>query len=289
MDIIPVLSFDPARVMIEKLPTGKKVVRKKTDKREYEQIVNAHEHVRNNPIKLMVGQVEIQLLVAPVLEWIAEESLLITEYCSGDNIEKIFRHANRTEIRVWINLFKDMLSSLRSTGFLWGDLAPRNMVFDNIARTMYIFDFERDQVLQNIPASAQQFSRYVGNYAREEFSCFLFKNEQDILFSDFLTKEQSANIAVSLLGSKRKSSLLRTMFGERNYYSTYEIQEIEDIMVGVATPLEIDGSRIFPMDFLDEITTKEGADGYVNAVQKIRNLDGKQRIEQLAAITKTLR
>jgi len=289
MNILPVLSFDPEKVVIEKLPTGKKVVRKKTTKKEYEQIVNAHKHVWDNPIKLITGQMEIQLLIAPVLEWIAEESLLVTDYCSGVNVEKILRYANYGEIGVWISLLKEMFFNLRNTGFLWGDFAPRNMVFDNIARTICIFDFERNQVLQNRPAGIEQFSRYVRNYAREEFSCFLLKDEQSLLFSDFLVEERPMNIALSSLESKRKSNLLRTMFGERSYYSTYEIQRAEDIMVDVATPLEIDGSKVFPMDFLDEIATTGGVDEYVNAVQKIKNINGKQRIEQLAAITKTLR
>lgn len=287
MDIISVLSFDPAKVVIEKLPTGRKVVKKKTTKKEYEQIVNAHKHVLNNPIKLIMGEMEIKFSVAPVLEWIPEESLLITEYCNGVNIEEILRHAGYVEIRMLINLFRGMFSALRDTGFLWGDFAPRNMVFDNTARTICIFDFERNQILQNEPANAEQFSRYVRNYAREEFSCFLLKNEQYLLFSDFLVEERLVNIAASSLGSKRKVGLLQAIFSEKSRYSTHEVQNVENMMVDIATPFEVGNSRVFPMDFLDKIATVGGTDEYVRAVQKVANLHEKQRIEQLAAIAET--
>lgn len=164
------------------------------------------------------------------------------------------------------------------------------MIFDKRFKTVRIVDFERRLILQNSLVDHRLFSRYIRNYSLEEFSCFLFENERDVLFADFLIEEEEKNIPVSQIDSKRKIKLLGSIFGTKSFYDVKEIEEAERLMVFIATPFVVNDAIFYPMDLIDRISSQGGPNVYVKIAQKLRGFAGtEERYNELKKIAKTFR
>lgn len=285
MNQFKVLSFDPERIKSVKYGRRIIAVAKKTSEHELRHMLQAHRYILLRPIALRNRT--IVLTPAHIIDWSRKNNVLLTEYCRGLNLEHALKTRKKIERMQWVHLFREFFSQLRSTGFLWGDCAPRNMIFDGKLNSIRIVDFERKLIFKRTRVTTSFFTRYLRNYAYEEFSCFLFKDEQEILFRDFLTPEPNRNIKTSSIESNRKRILLRLCFGQKDYYRISELREVEDLMVSIATPFFIGRTPFYPMELIDRITTKGGTTAYVQVVRKIKNLTNKERAQELENIAKT--
>lgn len=290
MRIFNVLSFNPERIKLDRCGDGELVVRKKTSKIEHRQIIQAHSHLKKHPVSIGEKSASIEVQVVPFAEWIPAESTLVTNFCHGTNIEHVLRGILGKNLKMrWIALIRDLFLNLCKTGFLWGDCAPRNMIFEEAKNILWIVDFERPQILRDCGISKEMFGRYLRNYAREEFSCFLSKREQKILFSGLLADEyRQGYIPLSEITSKRKQELLFLLFKERGSYKIREVQEVENIMVSVATPFMVNRELFFPIDLLDQIGSLGGPKAYASIVNKIKRLKERERFRELNAFAETL-
>ena len=273
-----VLSFDPSIINFISSEDGRILrVEKKSSQLEYTQMLIAEEHLKKNKILL---QGKILLRVAPVLAWNEDSYILTTEYCSGLNLEEALRSRN-TDFNELISILDSFFSELKMNGFLWGDCAPRNMIFNKQQGVISLVDFERKLEVLTSPVTDNVFSRYVKNYSREEFSSFLLRSEQELLFSNFLIDDEDASLKVSDISSNRKKKLLKSIFGEKDSYGLDEINQVEDMMVSAATPFLINGNIFYPMDYLDRISSSLGQDFYVQLVSELVRLNEYDRYRKL--------
>ncbi len=283
-----VLSFDQTRVKFIGYRIDPISVEKMTPEIEYRQIVDASEYLARHPIFLKDGTISV--LPAPILSWREKSSILVTQYCKGTNFEHILRSTiNREERLKWVMIFKEFFQKLRLRAFLWGDCAPRNMIFNKDSQSIRIVDFERKLVLGDEPVKLAVFSRYIRNYSLEEFSCLLFKGEQKILFSEVLTEEPKKSVPISEISSKRKKKLLELTFGRKKHYSIMELQSTEKFMAFIATPFFIDGMPYYPMDVIDKISSNGGANAYAMIVEKLKGANNKEKYYELEKAAKTFR
>ena len=284
-----VLSFNQGRIEILSNAEGRVIVRKKTSEKEYQNLVLAQQHLlKHRPTLVCRKWQQVSISVAEVSEWNQEAKLLSTFFCHGDNLEEILRKSFGSAREDWIDFLRKIFELFKSNGFLWGDFAPRNMIWDQTKKIIWLVDFERMLHLKDCPIEHGIFNRYVRDYSREEFSCFLNPLEQRILFKGFLEEDYPGHVPISQIASKRKKALLKNTFGEKESYPLSELREVEDIMVFVATPFQVHGILFFPMDSLDRIGNKGGPDEYTKAVMEIKNLGEHKRYVELKRRTKDI-
>lgn len=279
-----VLSFDPEKVEILEGHDGKIIVRKKTTEKEYQNITLARQHLLNHRLVLdCVKGESVSISVAEVCGWEQESGILTTTFCSGDNLEEILKNSFNVKGGFdWIEILRKIFNIFRSSGFLWGDFAPRNMIWDWPQKTLWLVDFERNLRLIDHPVEQEVFTRYVRNYSREEFSCFLDTEEQFTLFRGLIEESNEGFVQIDQIASKRKKLLLKNLFEKKELYSMGELRQAEDIMVFVATPFCVNETSFFPMDLLDQIGNKGGPNEYVNAIMAVRNLEKNERFSELS-------
>src|SRR3989338_37335 len=284
-----VLSFDPKRIMVACAHDGKMIVRKKTTAKEHGNILLARVHIlKHQPILVSKRYGEVRISVAEVLEWNQDAQLLSTLFCHGRNLEEILRETIGTNRGDLADLIRKLFETFKTNGFLWGDFAPRNMIWDQPQGIIWLVDFERNLYLKDCPVECRSFNRYVRNYSREEFSCFLTQHERSALLDDFLNEDTQGFIPMSHITSKRKTALLKSMFGEKECYSLNEVRQTEDIIASAATPFQVNNTFFFPMDSLDLIGNKGGPDEYVRTIIAIRDLGEYEKFSELKRRTKTL-
>ncbi len=268
-----VLSFDPKRIKVELSQSGKIIVTKKTTLAEFKNIVLARRHLlKHKPILDSNHYGDILISVAEVFEWDPEVGILSTPFCKGENLETLLRTSIGDNRECLIQLIRKMFEAFKLHGFLWGDFAPRNMLWDRSRNIIWFVDFERHLLLKDCPIEQHSFNRYVRRYSREEFSCFITQAEQTLLFDGYLDEDMSGSVPVYLIASKRKYALLKTMFGEKSCYPVEEIRKAEELMSAAATPFLVNNIFFFPMDSLDSIGSAGGPDEYADTILAIRGL-----------------
>ncbi|PIR04948.1 MAG: hypothetical protein COV57_01780 [Candidatus Liptonbacteria bacterium CG11_big_fil_rev_8_21_14_0_20_35_14] len=273
MNIPKVLSFDSSKIKIKKDSNNKLIVIKKTCINEF---ININK-VRINFNNSQVLNEKIIIKIANLIEWDEENLILKTEFCSGINCEIALKSTKDVDSRLFfINIFKNLFITLREIGFLWGDLAPRNMVIDKENNYLWLFDFERKTFIEK-SVLPERFIRFLYNYALEEFSCFLFKDEQDYLFQDFILKSINGLIRKNNIESKRKKILLYYFFGDKEYYSLDEIREIEMTMARAMTPFTLNGSIKYPAITIDNICKQKGLIYYAKYINATRYINEEEK------------
>lgn len=284
-----VLSFDPKKIEVASAPGGETIVRKKTTEKEHRNITLARQHLlKHCPILTSNEWGMISISVAEIFGWDQKLKTLSTIFYQGKNLEEVLRESIGQERAKLIDLMRKTFEVFKSSGFLWGDFAPRNMIWDQSRKTIWLVDFERELHLKDCSIEQYTFNRYVRSYSREEFSCFLSRQEQSMLFNGFLEENYSGFIPISQIDSKRKKTFLKSMFSDKKCYSLNEVRQIEDIMASVATPFMINDTFFFPMDSLDQIGSKGGPNEYVSTVTAIHRLEGYERFSELKRRTKAL-
>lgn len=284
-----VLSFDKRKIEISSDADGKIIVRKRTSNVEYKNIILAHQHFQKyHPMFVHQKRDDIFISIAEISGWNQNTNELSTFFCQGSNLEEILRMSFGQMRNDLINFLRKIFKIFKSKGFLWGDFAPRNMIWNKDKKILWLVDFERHLRLKDGPVNKSKFSRYIRNYAMEEFSCFLNDKEQKILFNGFLKEDCSVRVPVNKITSKRKKSLLRCLFGEKMYYSLQEVRKAEDIMVFVATPFKVGSIYFFPMDIFDLIGSKGGPNEYAKTAVAIKDLKESKRHVELKRCAENL-
>ncbi len=284
-----VLSFDSNRIEISVTPDGRMTVKKSTCGKEYRNILSAHEHLNKHPMEIEFaphGTIRVQ--VVEICGWDETWGALSTLLHTGKNLEAMLRESIGTERHSMLHLIGDILHTFRTHGFLWGDFAPRNMIWSEHEDTIWLVDFERDLEIRDCPISASAFARYARNYSREEFSCFITRQESRDLFKDIVKDDISGYMPTNLIASKRKLALLKTLYGERPCYSMDNLRWAEDLMVFIATPFRIHSTYFFPMEPLDLISAKRGPYGYSSTVMAIKGLGEYERFNELVRQVRSL-
>lgn len=284
-----VLSFDPDRIEMSVTPDGRMTVKKSTCSKEYRNILSAHKHLNKHPMGIEFaphGTIHVQ--VAELCGWDETWGTLSTLLHTGKNLEVMLRESIGTERHSMLHLIGGMLNTFRTHGFLWGDFAPRNMIWSESENIIWLVDFERDLELRDCPINASAFARYARNYSREEFSCFMTKQESCDLFKDIIKDDISGYMPTNLIASKRKRALLKTLYGEKSCYSMDNLREAEDLMVFIATPFRIHSTYFFPIEPLDLISAKRGPHGYSSTVMAIKDLGESDRFNKLVHQVRSL-
>ena len=285
-----VLSFDSARVHIGQSCGGNIVVKKRTSEKEFLNLSMATHHLEKHGLSVVVFNENepTQVRVAPLDSWSEETSMMSTLFCKGENLESILREEKRKDRGTWISVIRALFVKFQRFGFMWGDFAPRNIIWNSTDNRLWLVDFERDTTTRDCPVEQGMFNRYIRSYSREEFACFLTEDEQLTVFKGFIQEPNGQrHIPIDHITSKRKSGLLRRVLGEKQSYSIQEVRTIEDLMVFIATPFFVRGNLFFPMDPLDSISSKRGPNEYVNTVIAIRDLDGPERFAELTRISRS--
>lgn len=263
-----VLSFDANKVLFLKNPT--RLVRKFTSEKEYFQLNQVIEFLAEN--NLFIDLHEFKIETPSIISW--NGRILDLEYVEGLNLEHALREVNNPNRNFYLKLLKCFIKLLKSHGFLWGDFAPRNMILNKEKKILYIMDFERELEFVH-PVSAVQFNRYLRNYSREELACFLFPEELILLLQDFLISENNALVHIDTIVSRRKKRLLEFLFGAKKEYSLYELQDVEDLLVELATPVKVLANVLFPMDILDK--KPFDYDEYIIRVKQLKGENGERK------------
>lgn len=258
------LSFDNTRVFFN---LENKTVIKRTSKFEFQQIVEGAYYLNKVPLKLECG---ISVKAAPALEWSNGE--LHLKLCEGMNLEHALKYA--TNKTYWSMVIKQLLKSFHERGFLWGDIAPRNMIFNRRENTIYLIDFERPLVIEDKTQTDSRFSEFFRNYAYEELCCLLPRERQMQVFSDFLTDCADLYSPALSITSRRKTLLLNEYFGAKPMYTLKELFQVEDVMAYIASPIMTKGKVVYPMHVIETILEKGGNHVYSTIVKTIINSAG---------------
>jgi len=285
-----VLSFDKKKIKVSSDAKGNIVIEKRTNDIEYQNIVLAHNHFQKyHPVLVHHGEDDIFVSIAEISEWKQETSVLSTFFYQGRTLEEVLRVSFGQARGNLIVFLRNIFELFRSIGFLWGDFAPRNMIWNESKKTLHLVDFERNLCLKDGLVGQHIFNRYVRNYAREEFSCFLSNKEQRFIFHGFLKEDHRRKyLSVDQITSKRKKALLRNIFGEKESYPLREIRDAEDIMVFITTPFRVRKGYFFPMDILDLVGSRGGPSEYAKTAVAIKSLRGSRMRMELKRCAENL-
>ncbi|MFH0923886.1 MAG: hypothetical protein V1825_04085 [Candidatus Falkowbacteria bacterium] len=255
------LNFDSRKIKIDR---RRGVVKKQSSFFEYQQLKIAIDYLESCPIILDCG---IQIRAISIVDWIVNE--LSTKFCRGLNLEHALRYGSNKNF--WAKVCKQLLKAFQERGFLWGDIAPRNMIFDKLSSSIYIFDFERPLIIKDCSVGKSLFAGFFRRYAYEEFSCILTVVNQRLLFTNLLSENNSCEFFVDNLKSKRKKHLLKQYFGQKKSYTVKELHIIEDLMSAIATPFSVSGGTIiYPMFLIEKAVKEGGVYAYAKIVRQLK-------------------
>lgn len=284
MEFPDVLSFDSSRVTAVS-HKGVMVVEKRTTKQEYFQLKLAERHLAEYPI--LIGSSKIRVAVPDIIKWDMGRQILITSFCHGSNVEELLKNCSNLVRKQVLAVLREFVVLLKESGFLWGDVAPRNIVICSSDNTLRIFDFERKLEIAPRPVPQGHFARFLRNYGYEELSCFLLEDEMVQVF-DGLLDDDDGMICASRIVSKRRKRLLANLCGVKDWYLVSEVRAAEDLMSKVAIPFFINGTVFYPMQIIDKISSKGGPDAYVSIVCQLKNLSQRERYELLIQMAQFL-
>lgn len=167
-----------------------------------------------------------------------------------------------------MKIIRELLHKFRERGFLWGDIAPRNMIYVGKKQMLYILDFEKPLEIRDTLVNILDFNLFFRGYAYEEISCVLVAEEQSFLFADFLEIDMGRIIPLSEIRSGRKRRTLEYLFGNKDCYDVAEVALVEDVMSAVATPTMYENRLICPMPIIEKAVKRRGTDAYIEFVKR---------------------
>lgn len=251
------LSFSSEKVRIIR---DRGIVEKRTTKTEYDNHLFAIEFFKDIKKPILVNDMRVNIV--PLIKY--RNGCITTSYCEGFNLESLMRTLDKREQAKLI--MKSFISFLRCTGFLWGDIAPRNLVVSHDKKNLWVLDLEKEtKYIPNV--SDEIWFRHLYKYAFEEVSCFYFQNEtREILSLPKKIELPELNIKCNQIHSNRKKKLLASIYGYKEYYLLSHLLHIEELMASVAFPIFIDGAVASSMDTIEANIKKHGFDWYIDHV-----------------------
>lgn len=282
------LSFNGSRVRLGTSLNCDRIILKNTDVKEYQTLLNAQVHLSLfNPVLRNQKWNGFGIRTALLHAWNESLGILETVFESGENLESLLRETIRSPRSSILEAIGELFLIFKRTGFLWGDFAPRNILINSEKKILCLVDFERTSGFIRGGVSDEVFSHYFSHYAWEEFSCFLRKAEQELVFPPWINEGYHEPVLFENISSSRKRSLLRHIHGHNKEYTVEEIHAIEKLMAEVATPIHQDGLFHFPMDFLDPIASRGGANEYVKAVMEFYKLGRYQWLSKIRKLAES--
>jgi tRNA A-37 threonylcarbamoyl transferase component Bud32 len=266
--------MDPGRIEVNTLPTGRFVVTKKTTGTEVSNTAEVTTHLQS--VKPLEWQDTAYRVVTPkVISWDESGGLLTLELKQGENLEASLSSVENGRADN-VNFTRRLLEWMKATGTFWRGVAPRHIVTDSANNEISLLDFERPLVLRKEGFNADEFNELLGGLVHEEFSAFLFENEQKSVFPDvYKTESPDKLINLSSIHGRRVKLLLTHFFGPLGETVTTEhLFYVYRFMSSIVTPFFVDGKPFFPLKEIDERT--RDPQNYVSTVLQLSRIDRPQ-------------
>ena len=201
--------------------------------------------------------------------WDEQNRTLQMEYCSGNNLETELKIARGTERIQFVDFSVEIFEWMRNRGFLWRDAAPRNTLIDTSSKRVILVDFERPLVLNPEGFEREDFNLLVRGNIHEEFSGFLFQEEQDRVFPNIWEGNENTYIDKQSILSGRQLLLLTYLYGEQGKkVKATDLAHAQKMMSDTVTPFNVDGEPFFPLIYLEKAPT---AKDYIDKVIELQN------------------
>lgn len=259
-----VLNFNDKKVRLANID-GCTYIIKKSSNQEIRNLLLATDFLHEKK-RFISGGIRVE--IAKIMRIEGED--LYLHFCPGINLESGLKFSNKNQRFFLLNIIAQAFRWAAGHGFLWGDFAPRNMVYNPHSSTLFLFDFEKELRLLDCSQDTLEFSSFARSYLYEEFSCFLSYQERARIIIPIIRNRLPGKIATIEILSRRKKKLLSLYFGSKHFYSSSEVQFIEDLMVDIATPIMVKRRIIYPMKYWEKIKTLGGYDEYAKHVRQYR-------------------
>lgn len=263
--------MDEGRIgAIEQLD-GSYVITKKTTLKEVDNMVEMSVHLEK--AKKFDWQDELYKVVIPkMIAWDETIGTLTLEVKEGENLEASLYLPDKDRDQI-VDFTCHFLNWMKSTGTFWRAAAPRHIITNSKQKEIVLLDFERPVYLKESPFSEKEFNEKLVGLVYEEFSAFLFEDEQNTVFPNIWNVDNpKEEIRLSIIHGKRIKLLLDNFFGPiGETVQNDQLYFIYKFMSSVATPFLIQGSPFYPIKAMDERTRK--AEDYVKIVLDLSKLE----------------
>jgi hypothetical protein len=257
-----VLSFDEKKTFIKE---GKVI--KKSSETEIAQIENATKYLESRPITLE-GDISVKVVPFEV-----EGGNYLVMPLAGINLEVLLRSNYEQNKQKLLPIIKELLHKMKATGFLWGEIAPRNMIWSESENTLFLVDFERPTELLDRAVSDTEMSDFLRKYALEEVSAQFLAEDSKNIFDGLITDtENKGSVNIDEISSKRRKMLAKLLFPDMPSISYQELNKVNDLIALLSRPFEVNGSIYYPIEKLDEVSSKYGPEMYVEVLKELSKL-----------------
>lgn len=254
-----VLSFNPTKIRIA-TQNGRARVYKKTKAGEYTNLQRALAYV--DSAALHCNGYRIQIVSGS--SWNESTCELEMDLARGENLETLIKGPQRGQI---VALLGEFISLVKVHGFLWGEIAPRNMILDEAAKTLTLVDFEKPFTIHGRPIDDYGFYRFLSAYAREEMAGFLLPDEFNRVLGKHLKRpDASRTIGVDQIASNRKKHLLSHFFGTQSQYNHCQLDRVEGLMAAVVAPRTENGKIVAYPAYEMDAASSLGVERYLALV-----------------------
>ncbi len=270
-DLYKSISLDDGRVAVIELAGDKYAITKKTSIKEVQNMEAVHNHLQEAKLFEWLN-IYFKIVVPKVISWNAVDETINLEFKDGKNLEELLSIVDENRPAI-IDFTQKLLTWIKETGTFWRGLAPRHIVLDTNNNEVTILDFERPVMLKNGGFFESEFNDKLRGLVHEEFSAFLFEDEQQKIFPDIWKDENyKEEIDLEAIHGKRIKLLLNNFFGlHEKKTSREELYFVYRFMSYMVTPYLIDGKEFFPLKAIDKKV--RGAENYVNTVLTLMTMD----------------
>lgn len=270
-----VVSLEDQKVTLSKSKEGQLVVIKKTNDKEYQNLIQIKKHLQSVDANFEYGGAYEYRVITPLIKsWNSSEGLLETEYFDGENLEVLMQTSNSESRRQSVTFLKYFIQWMRLNGIVWNDAAPRNILINQNKKEVCLVDFERGCVFQEWPYSQTDFDFLIRGLVFEEMSAFLFTEERNEIFGNIWYGEDKIITSKSFRG-KREPILYMNIYGEfGEFISSDKLNRIRMLMADMLTPYKLEnGTIFFPLTILANAGSPEK---YANLLLKLTQIDKKE-------------
>lgn len=254
-----VLSFNPTKIRIS-TQNGKTRVFKKTKAAEYANLQAARRYIDSAGL----GCNGYLIKVVGGSHWNQAAGELEMDLVAGENLETLVKGPRREQI---VALLESFIGLVKTHGFLWGEIAPRNMILNEPQKTVTLVDFEKPLSIHGRSIDDYAFYRFLSMYAREELSAFLLPDEFNrVLGKHLRPPDASRTTDTSAIGSSRKRHLLSHFFGAQARYNDCQLNHVEGVMAAAIAPRVKDGKIIAYPAYQIDAASCLGVEKYLSLV-----------------------
>ena len=246
---------------IKKINIGdKEIITKVSSFDEIKQIESARKILKNQFI--VIENKQYSFHVPKIYDY--NHGIIYMEFMHGNNLELSLRgeRTHKQSAKITNTLFQYLFDNK----IYWKDFAPRNIMIDELNRTINICDFERG-ITQHISNK-----EYLQNYVYEEYSAFLLPQERTFEKSlqQIFTVDSVQNISLEDIKSKRVKSIINAQKLSPNKITNQVVANINKMIILAETPYRQKEKLVFPIIELEAIKDKSYQD-FAKAVLNIIN------------------